>query len=289
MPHSIPSSPSPSPSPSPSYPGLAHRCTILFSGSSVVFHIVSITLITALLALSLVSLSLILHLRLLSRRSRHLHNFTSHWSLRLLLVLLASLSHLLIITPPFNNQCHIYIVVLEPGFLTVLLFLVDVSVNNNTRSTPLKSPTTAAAVFTTIAICFSLSVFLYLSVPDDRTRAHVTCTCTLSSVAVFALFAAVYCVLFISACVRVVTVVINKRLRFRMKAMAMTVIVCLVVQVGVMAAAALWGGEEVVVVMLGVVGVGSFVVCAAVAESVLVIRPIWDALAVRGLEGEGQR
>lgn len=116
-----------------------------------VFDLVTLSFIAAILFLSLLSLSLIVHLFFKSRRAHHLQNFNSLWTVRLLLVFFVSFWAIneLFRLPFFRRQfltdflhsltrdqhksiCKIHVVLslglFEPAFLVTLLFLVNVSI-----------------------------------------------------------------------------------------------------------------------------------------------------------------
>ncbi|KAK1321446.1 hypothetical protein QJS10_CPA03g01915 [Acorus calamus] len=115
------------------------------------------------------------------------------------------------------------------------------------------------------------------------------CPRPLASTAVVAVFGAMYMQCFLAVCVRTAEVVINRRLRKRVWALAAAVTAALVTQVAALVAAgAVWRpGEAAYEGMVTVAFVGVSV-CVAVGEGILVIRPVADALAV-GRGGDGRR
>ncbi|KAK1258115.1 hypothetical protein QJS04_geneDACA012302 [Acorus gramineus] len=115
------------------------------------------------------------------------------------------------------------------------------------------------------------------------------CPRPLASTAVVAVFGAMYVQCFLAVCVRTAEVVINRRLRKRVWALAAAVTAALVTQVAALVAAgAVWRpGEAAYEGMVTVAFVG-VAVCVAVGEGILVIRPVADALAV-GRGGDGRR
>ncbi|KAE8694685.1 Detected protein of unknown function [Hibiscus syriacus] len=114
-----------------------------------------VVFIAALLALSLFCICFILLIRFKSRSSRHLQNFNSLWTVRFLFIVFIAFWGLTEVirlplfqrvylrpifpklTPPQQaNFCKLHLVlslgIFEPGFLVILLFLLDVSVKKAT-------------------------------------------------------------------------------------------------------------------------------------------------------------
>ncbi|KAF1871436.1 hypothetical protein Lal_00020229 [Lupinus albus] len=100
--------------------------------------------------------------------------------------------------------------------------------------------------------------------------------------AVFAGFGVGYSLWFLVSCWRVLSLVINKGLRARIYALAVTVLVALPLQIVALGFTLFWNPDED---MYGVVSLvvffGAFC-CAVMGEGILVIKPISDALDVGG-------
>ncbi|GAB4826127.1 hypothetical protein Ancab_008997 [Ancistrocladus abbreviatus] len=175
----------PAPAPSPSELNLCHR-TLFFlpsmrtiPGVDSAFEIAAIAVILSLLV-SFLSISFILQLRVKSRSSHQLQNFSSHWTIRFLLIsfiLLWSLyefprlpffrrTPVFPFLPPLSvsqqtHFCKLHIILslglFEPGFLVALLFLVNISIEKRIPQNNL------SAIIFVVVICFPMSLLLYLS------------------------------------------------------------------------------------------------------------------------------
>uniref|UniRef100_A0A7N0TLH6 Uncharacterized protein n=1 Tax=Kalanchoe fedtschenkoi TaxID=63787 RepID=A0A7N0TLH6_KALFE len=279
------------------------------------FDLITILLIAAILILSLLSLAFIFHLRLKIRSSPHLHNFNTLWSLRLLLVLSVifwSISYLLrsslvlqrlrIFTLPqgiFLCKLHVVLTLglFEPAFLTTLLFLLNLSIQ---KRDPSRTLTNIAHILLLCAPVLLFQVFVVFHapaldiLPDFFRRDYVihtepasgdesaVCAYPLLSTIVFAAFAVSFLTGFVLSCWRVVSMVINKRLRIRIYALGSTAVAAVVSQVAFMALSVIWLPEKVAfggaALMVFLAGLS----CAVIGEGILVIHPISDALSAGG-------
>ncbi|XP_011084746.1 uncharacterized protein LOC105166924 [Sesamum indicum] len=312
-----PELPTPTPSPPTITPFVIPDFTAhIFSSATVsrnVFDVTALCFISALLILSSVAIAFIFYLRLRSQRLQHLENFNSIWTVRLLLVSLASVwaanevlrlpfvrKHYLY---PFEltlveqaNICKLHVVLslgfFEPGFLITLLFLVNVSIKK-------RKPSRLWALVFLLMICFPLTLlqlFFVVFTPfegkmpkflhgsfvlgDDVYGAKtVLCVYPFFSCVIFGGFTIAYSMAFLLSCWRVMAFVINKGIRMRINILAATVMVALSVQVACLSLSWLWMPEEgaygfvVLAMFLFVTG------CMAVGEIILVLKPIKDALA----------
>ncbi|GAV89621.1 hypothetical protein CFOL_v3_33035 [Cephalotus follicularis] len=292
----------------PSLPFLESACDIT-----------SLSLIAALLLLSLLSLIFIFYLRLKSRSSLHLQKFNSLWTVRFLLVIFISLwgFNELLRLPFFRrgnlstflphltlkeqaNLCKIHAVLslgfLEPGFLVTLLFLVTVSFKE-------KIPRGWRAIVFVFATClpvFLLQIlFLFHKKLESRfpSFSHrswilyrtgfgdetVLCTYPLVSTILFGAFGSVYTLSFFVSCWRVVSLVINKGLRIRIYGLTFTILVALPLQILCLGLSVMWSPEEQAYRGVELVVFLSALTCAAAGEGILVIKPIADSLAAGGV------
>ncbi|GMH08839.1 hypothetical protein Nepgr_010679 [Nepenthes gracilis] len=281
-----------------------------------VFEVATLALLICLLILSLLSVSFILYLRIKSRFASQLQNLSCHWSVRFLLVSFISLwsinecfrlpffrrRYIYPFLPPLSlsqqiNFCKLNIILslglLQPGFLVSLLFLLNISINT-------RSPKILSAIVFVALICLPICVLLYLSLhylperltlppifhrssfllDDDLGHEIVICKYPLSSAIIFGAFVGVYAIVFLLACWKVLSLAINKRIRARINALTATVMICLSVQIGLLSVSVLWNPDEILFYIFVFAVFVSVVVCAAVGESILVIRPISDALSV---------
>lgn len=106
------------------------------------------------------------------------------------------------------------------------------------------------------------------------------CSYPLFSTALLAFFGAIYVPWFVSVCWKAVTVVINKTLRLRLYALAVSVVMALSVQVTAFSLTAFWNPNDAVFQGLGLIGFLAVFNCALVGQGVLVVRPIRDAIEV---------
>ncbi|GFZ06390.1 hypothetical protein Acr_18g0005600 [Actinidia rufa] len=282
------------------------------------FDIATLSLISCLTLLSVLSLCFIFHLRLKSRISHHLQNFISLWSVRLLLVSFAAAwalneilrlpffhrHYLYPFLPNFtlsqqSNLCKIHIVLslglFEPGFLITLLFLLNVSIK---KRTPRDISAISLIFFSCTPVLVLQLFFLFFSplqnqlpnilqtssilLIDSFDNKILRCTYPIFSTIVFAAFVMAYTLGLLFSYWRVVSLVINKSTRVRIHALAFSVLICLPLQILFLASSSFWrpGTAAYGGVMFGMFI--SVAVCVAVGESVLVIRPIADALAAGG-------
>ncbi|EYU19680.1 hypothetical protein ABFS82_06G097900 [Erythranthe guttata] len=314
----LPPSPSPSPSQFPIVPDYTTHEIFFFSSIPIAksgFDLATLATIAALLLLSLISFSVVIYTRLRSRRLRHLENFNSLWTVRLLLVTITSIwavneilrlplvrrKYLYPFLPTLNlhqqsNICKIHVVLslgfLEPSFLVTLLFLVNVSIKKS-------NPSRMWALVSLLAVCAPVTLlqlfFVYSSPLEGRLPRFMhgssvagsdyfgsrtaLCTYPFFSSVVFGGFAAAYAVAFLCSCWRVMDLVINKGIRNRIYLLAAAVMVALSVQIACLSLSWLWMPEEAA---YGYVVLAMFLFVAgsmAVGEVILVIKPIAEALS----------
>ncbi|KAK4766556.1 hypothetical protein SAY87_008198 [Trapa incisa] len=278
--------------------------------------IATLSLILALLLFSFLSFFFILHLRLKSQTAPYLHGFSSLWTVKLILVssiALWSLAELL--QAPFLRRRYLYpsplslnqqaglcrlhsilsLGLFQPAFLVTLLFLVNVSIKQ-------QNPRSVWIVTFVLGTCLplvSLQSFTHFSSPiyphlpdyffqssvhfrDGFGNETVLCTNPLLGTIVFGAFTILYCLCFLLSCWKVISLVINKGLRARIYGLAVGVLIPLPVQVVLLVMSAF---SEPGKPAFGGIKFGIFVaplLCAAVSESILVFRPIADALSAVG-------
>ncbi|KAH7543775.1 hypothetical protein ACOSP7_031475 [Xanthoceras sorbifolium] len=273
-------------------------------------------LVVALLLLSLLSFGFIFHLRFKTRKSHYLESFNSLWTVRLLLVsfvILWALNELLRL--PFlrkkyfhhflstltrtqqANLCKVHVVLslgfLEPGFLVILLFLLNVSIKK-------KTPRGSWAFAFLLATCLPVFLLQFLFVFFRRLDFHlpesffesskvsgadgetVLCSYPLLSTILFGAFVIIYCFYFMFSCWTVLSLVINKMLRSRIYCLTVTVLSTISLQVLFQGLSALWPPEKQAFGALELVIFLSMFTCAAVGEGIFIIIPITDSLAVSG-------
>ncbi|RAL51494.1 hypothetical protein DM860_010996 [Cuscuta australis] len=309
-------SPQISPSPVPTYEGaVTARPIYFFPFLHIVkggFDFAAVSLIACVLFLSFLSLFFIIHLRLKSRRLPHLQNFSSLWTVRLLLVFFAiswafnevfrQLFIFPILTPLTLAQqtslCKAHVVLslglFEPGFLVTLLFLVNFSIKN-------RNPTRMWALVAVSAVCAPILLLQTIVVffspawlprfflrgssvisTDAIGNKVVLCTYPTFSFIIFSAFATAYSLTFLLSCWKVGAFVINKTIGGRINMLAVSVMVALPMQVLCLSVTpvSLPGyllHDCAVFAMLAAVSW-----CVAVGEVILVIKPIADALAAGG-------
>ncbi|XP_039045324.1 uncharacterized protein LOC120185074 [Hibiscus syriacus] len=260
--------------------------------------------IAALLGFSLFCICFILLIRFKSRSSVHLQNFNCLWTVRFLFVVFVSFwglteavrlplfrdvyLHLLfpILAPPEQSSvCKLHLVLslgfFEPGFLVILLFLLDFSVKKTT-------PNGFFSVFYVFVSCLPLFLlqvyFVFLAGSELRFRklfyrcwflfeiddqggggdkAEILCAYPFISTSFW----------------KVVSHVINKALKLRIYVLAFTILVCLPLQILLMGLSAFWTQDNpsthnglAIAVFL------TTFTCAGVGEGILVVKPIADSL-----------
>ncbi|KAM2730933.1 hypothetical protein EV1_002128 [Malus domestica] len=282
------------------------------------FDVATLLFISALIVLSLLSISFIFNLCLKSRTALHLRHFNSLWTVRFLLVIFIifwSLNELLRIPTlrrtylyPFLSVlasfeepqfCKIHVALslglFEPAFLVTLLFLVD-------ASTERKTPNVSWAIAFVLATCLPMLLVqvlflffhpfhkLHLPLPEIFVRNYVvqkveygssmvSCTYPLLNTIMFAAFGGAYSMWFLFSCWRVLSLVINKGLRLRIYTLAATVLVPLPLQIILMGMTVLWKPDHPAFTALSFAAFLSTLICAAVGQGILVIKPIADSLA----------
>lgn len=98
----------------------------------------------------------------------------------------------------------------------------------------------------------------------------------------FGAFGFGYCLMFLFSSWKVVSLVINKALRFRIYALTLAVLISLPLQILLLGLSALWQPDQPA---FGGVSLALFLStfsCAVVGEGILVIKPITESLAVGG-------
>lgn len=314
----LPPSPSPSPSPLLILPDLTAREIFFFSSIPVAksaFDLATLSFIAALLILSLFAFSFIIYMRLKSRQLTHLENFNSLWTVRLLIVSLASIwavneilrlplvrrNYLYPFLPSISltqqaNICKVHVVLslglLEPSFLITLLFLVNVSIKKS-------NPSRLWALVSLLTVCTPITllqiVFVYLSpfegkLPrfmhgssvqghDQLGNTTAFCTYPFFSCVLFVAFCVAYGMAFLLSCWRVMALVINKSIRHRVNLLAASVMVTLSVQIVCLSLSWMWMPEDAAYGSIVLTMFLCVTGCMAVGEVILVIKPIVEALA----------
>lgn len=128
---------------------------------------------------------------------------------------------------------------------------------------------------------FHRSWFVSLNSHGDKT---VLCAYPLISTLLFGAFGALFTFSFLVSFWRVVSHVINKALRFRIYALALTVVVSLPLKVLLMTASVFWTPDKTAFDGVALIVFLSAFICAVVGEGILVIKPIADSLAAGGGE-----
>ncbi|XP_043718150.1 uncharacterized protein LOC122666106 [Telopea speciosissima] len=204
-----------------------------------------------------------------------------------------------------SNLCKIHVVLslglFEPGFFATLLFLVNVSVRK-------RNPTdTFATAFSIVSACcipilvfqvlfvFFPTTFNHFGLPESLSRSFVLvsdgtggnialCTYPLFSSISFGAFGIVYVLSFLLSCWRLISLVINKGLRLRIYTLALAVLLTLPIQIVFLVISVLWNPDDTVFQGLALLVFLCMLSCAVVGVGILVIRPIFDALAVASIE-----
>ncbi|KAE9608831.1 hypothetical protein Lalb_Chr08g0239831 [Lupinus albus] len=282
------------------------------------FDLTTVAFISALIIFSVLSLCFIFHLRFKSKSLTHLKGFNSIWTVRFLLVLFIffwAITELLRL--PFFRRRYLYrflhsfsisresefcklhvffsLGFFEPAFLVTLLFLLNTSTE---KKTPNNTSTITFVLITCLPITTLQGFLLYFNPVMDHVPLFfrqtavvinygfgsetVLCGYPFLNSAVFAGFGVGYSLWFLVSCWRVLSLVINKGLRARIYALAVTVLVALPLQIVALGFTLFWNPDED---MYGVVSLvvffGAFC-CAVMGEGILVIKPISDALDVGG-------
>lgn len=272
--------------------------------------------IIAIFLLSLFSLCFVFHLLFKSQNSHHLQSFNSLWSVRFLLVFIITLWGLneLFRIPLFRKQhlypffpsltlsqqeslCKVHVVLslglLEPGFLVILLFLMNISIK---RKTPRGTWVHAFLWSACIPILTIQFVFVFTSMVKMPSIFHrssvvfknnfgveiVMCTYPLISCILFGAFGVWYTLFFFLSCFKVVTLAINKGLRARIYSLAFVVMVMLPLEILFLVLSAFWRPEETIYGAFSFLVFFTTLVIAAVGEGIMIIRPIIDSLAAGG-------
>ncbi|KAL1553160.1 hypothetical protein AAHA92_13868 [Salvia divinorum] len=310
-------SPPPSPSPSAS---LYAASSLLYSVPlpSIVFDLVTLLFVALLFLLSLFALSFILHLHDRSRQTHSLQNFTSLWTVRLLLVLLVlfwSLNETIRLPFirrkylfPFRESlsldqeaaiCQLNVVLslgfLQPCFLMTLLYLVNASIKK-------RNPNCLRAIISVVSLSLpvlclqvvfvyfapfsdTLPNFMYVSSvvsADLRGERMVLCACPFFSWLVYGGFALAYGVAFSVSCWRVMAFVINKGIARRINVLATTVMVALPAQIICLCLSWVWEPETHLYGAMLLTMFLSVAACMAAAVVLLVVKPIQEALDAGG-------
>lgn len=254
-----------------------------------------------------------------------MQNFNSLWTFRFLFVVFITFWALIellrlpffrrlyfypllpqLTVPQQANLCKVHIVLslgfFEPGFLVILLFLLDVSVKKT-------HPRCFFSVFFVLVSClpiFLLQVYFvffpgseirfpelfhrswFLSAWNSHERKTVLCAYPLLSTILFSVFGAIFTVSFLFSFWSVVSHVINNALRVRIYALTLTVIIGLALQTLFMALSVFWTPDKTAFDGVALLVFLSTFTCAVVGVGILVIKPIADSLAARG-GGENSR
>lgn len=289
------------------------------------FDLATLLFIGGLILLSTLSLSLILHLGLRSRRFSHLQHFNYLWTVRLLLVTFASLWALneLLRLPIFRqnylypflpaitleqqaNFCKVHAVLslgfFEPGFLVTLLFLVNVSIKKRLPRRMWALPIALCASCSPILLLQGIFVFYSpfqgqlpklmhgssILLTDALGKKTVLCTYPFFSSAIFGAFAIAYSLAFLLSCWRVVTFVINKSIRARIDMLVSTLMFTLPMQILCLALTFLWSPNDLAYCFSVLTMFSSVAWLLVVSLVILVIKPISDALAAWGVSTSQQ-
>ncbi|OIV96867.1 hypothetical protein TanjilG_08728 [Lupinus angustifolius] len=282
------------------------------------FDLTTVAFIFALIIFSVLSLCFIFHLRFKSKSLTHLQGFNSIWTVRFLLVLFIffwAITELLRL--PFFRRRYLYrflpsfsisqqsefcklhvffsLGFFEPAFLVTLLFLLNASTK---EQTPNDTSAITFVIITCLPIATVQGLLLYFKAVVDHVPLFfrqtavvinyglgsetVLCGYPFLNSAVFAGFGVAYSLWFLVSCWRVLSLVINKGLRARIYALAVTVMVALPLQIVALGLTLFWRlDEDMYGVVSLVVFFGAFC-CAVTGEGILVIKPISDALDVGG-------
>lgn len=277
------------------------------------FDSASLCIITGILLLSVLSLAFVFHLRFKSRNSTHMQSFNSLWTVRLLLVLFIILwafntflrlpffrqVYLHQLLPPLTlkqqeNVCKLHVVLslgfFEPGFLVILLFLVNVSIKKHTPRWSWVLVFISVSCVPILALQV-LAVFfpnLQAQLPEIFRRDFVVfknefgqtvlCAYPLMSCIIFGAFGVWYTVIFSLSCFKAVTLAINKGLRIRIYRLAFTVIIMLPLEILFLTLSVWWRPEEDLDRAFVFLALLCTTAIASVGQGILVIKPIIDSL-----------
>ncbi|KAL0400545.1 UNVERIFIED_CONTAM: hypothetical protein Slati_4084400 [Sesamum latifolium] len=291
----------------------------------IVFDLLTLLVIAGFLLLSLIAFAFIFNLHLRSRRAHYLQNFSSFWTIRSLLVSLASLwavneilrlpfvrrKHSYPFLPSISLQqqasiCKLHVVLslgfLEPGFLITVFLLVNLSIQKrkSRRLWSLISVLTLCCPIIFLQILFvyfspveaQLARFRHRSSvlsTDQYGNKTMLCIYPIFSCVIFGVFALAYSVAFLLSCWRVMRFVINKRIGNRINLLAVTVIVALTAQILCFSLSWRWMPEDVAYGGVVLAMFLSVVWCMAVGEVLLVLTPIRDSLAAGETVASGSR
>lgn len=283
--------------------------------------IATLSLTCFLLLLSAVSLFFIFHLRTKSLSAPHLLDFTTLWTVKLILVsliVLWSTAEILRVQLfrrdrrfPLPLQaraltlslqaelCKVQVIAslgfLEPAFLLTVLFLLRASI----RQRKAEGRRTAVKILFVCLPLTSLQAFFAFFPPvNDRFpqvlsltsallqetggRQTVLCVYPLLGTAVFAVFAIGYCFCFMVSYWKVVSLVINKNLRARIYALGLSVLLPLPVQLLLLVLSVFWSPEQPTYAGIEFGVFFGALVCAVAGETILIIAPTTDAISAGG-------
>ena len=97
---------------------------------------------------------------------------------------------------------------------------------------------------------------------------------------IFAAFGISYAIVFLFSCWKVVSLAINKRLRARINTLALTILVCLSLQIVILMVSVVWNPKDLWYYALDLFNFVCVLICGVVGEGVLIIKPTVDALRV---------
>lgn len=119
----------------------------------------------------------------------------------------------------------------------------------------------------------------YVLATDEFGNRAVVCLYPFFSCVIFAGFAVAYAMGFLVSCWRVMAFVINKRIRYRINMLATTVMVALPVQILCLTMSWVWMPNSPIYGCVVLIMFVMIAFCMAVAEFIMVLRPVMDALA----------
>lgn len=116
----------------------------------------------------------------------------------------------------------------------------------------------------------------------DKAAEALLCAYPLLSTIVFSGFGVSYALVFVLSCWKAASLVINRGLRLRIYALAVSVMVTLPGEILFLGLSFLWGPKEAAYVVVVLVACVSVVPGATAGEGILVIVPIIEALSLYG-------
>ncbi|XP_050385633.1 uncharacterized protein LOC126802122 [Argentina anserina] len=238
--------------------------------------LITLLFIVTLLLLSILSLGFIFHLCFKSRTAHHLQHFNSLWTVRLLLVIF-------VIFWSFNELLRL------PSFRRTYLYGRYPFLSTFFKVEGFEEEDKFCKIF----FLFSPIDKMFLPLPAVFTRSSMVkavesgkmvafCEYPLLSTVIFGVFAATYFMWFLFSLWKVLSLVINKGLRMRIYALAVTVLVPLPVQVILLGLSVMWNPDKPAFAAISFVVFLITFVSFAVGQGILVLKPIADSLAAGG-------